>query len=114
MLVDAFGDGMRYRGKQVIHHIAEVAVIGLWIALIALINFNPLSGHDLLWSVLYMIGFRMVVFDQAFNISAGLHFFHLGNSSIWDKLMNRGGGILKVMALAVVVSAVIRLLIWNT
>lgn len=106
-ILDAFGDAMRFMGKQIIHHIAEASVIALWIA--GAWFLREVSDYEFLWLIIYMICFRMIVFDQLFNVFAGLPFFHVGNSSLWDKLMQKGGSILKVMAVATLAAAIIRL-----
>ena len=109
VLMDAFGDAMRFRDKQIIHHSTEVVVVALWVWLLYLVNTNPISLHDLAWSMIYMVSFRIAFFDQLFNLFARLHPFHIGNTSLWDKLMNRGGSILKVMALFTILASFIRL-----
>lgn len=88
-IFDAFGDGMRFKGKQVLHHIAEVLIIVLWYNLLYLVNSNPVTDHEFLWLAVYFISFRILAFDIVFNLSAGLKWHYKGNSSLWDRISKK-------------------------
>jgi len=81
VLLDATGDAFRTRGKQVIHHMMEVAQIGTWVALWALFDFHWL------YILLYTFA-RFVFFNLTYNLIAGNKWYYTGKSNLFDKAEN--------------------------
>lgn len=114
ILLDAIGDALRFRSKQIAHHVMEVIHISGWIALWALFSFQWL------FLPMYIMG-RIVLFDIVFNLSAGLSIGHIGKSSLYDIVLTWFGGwvkqhpahfvfIFRFMALIVWIGLLIRLI----
>ena len=79
VVIDAVGDALRLRNKQILHHIAEVVVILIWMIVAKLPV--PLI-------VMYTLA-RIALFDPIFNWTAGLPLKHIGNSSLYDRFLRK-------------------------
>lgn len=111
LLLDAIGDGLRTKGRQILHHICEVAVLLLFGALIIYVNYHPLSGFELQWLVVYYLTARIAGFDLIYNIIVGNKWNYVGYNSIFDKAMRiHGFQFFKVISLVTAVCAIIRLI----
>ena len=88
VLLDAVGDAFRLRGWQIVHHIAELLTVAVWFAIWALF------GFEWMYIILYILG-RIVLFDIAFNLTAGLRIGYIGRSSLYDIILTKFGGWVK-------------------
>ena len=88
VLLDAVGDAFRYRGWQIPHHAMEAFHVALWIYIWAFYDFHI----SFVW--MYIFG-RIVLFDIAFNLTAGLPIGYIGRSSLYDIVLTWFGGWVK-------------------
>ena len=84
VVLDATGDALRSRGKQLLHHSIESIQIAIWIALWALFEFHWLY-------VLMYIFARFVFFDLIYNLIVGNKWYYVGVSSIYDRVFRAIG-----------------------
>lgn len=76
VIVDAVGDALRLKGKQILHHLAEALQIGGWLAIWAFL------GFEWVYVPIYILG-RLWLFDVIFNIVAGNRILYVGESDLW-------------------------------
>ena len=80
VLLDAVGDGLRWNGKQVAHHIVEIIREGIWLSMVAIFMDN--------WLIVPMyIVARIIFFDPIINLVAGKGLGYVGSSSIYDRIL---------------------------
>lgn len=89
ILLDATGDALRSKGRQKLHHVAEVCQIGGWILLWALFDFHWL------WVLVYVFA-RVVVFSFVYNAWTGHRWLYLGKSDPVDLSIRWLAGLFQV------------------
>ena len=77
IILDATGDGLRWNGKQILHHSVEIVREGIWLSL--LVYF---TGEYLIIPM-YILA-RVALFDPIINLVAGKGINHVGSNSIYD------------------------------
>ena len=82
VVIDSAGDAFRFRGWQIVSHMAESIQIAGWFAIWALFGFEP-------WFIVMYIMGRIVLFDIVFNIIAGNKIFYVGTSDLLGKLLHK-------------------------
>lgn len=77
VILDATGDALRLRMRQIMHHMLESLHLVLFFVIWALFGFK--------WEyvLIYIMG-RIVVFDVIFNLVAGLPVLYVGEGSVYD------------------------------
>lgn len=80
VLLDAIGDGFRWIGKQVAHHIVEAIRELIWVSLVAYFMGNY-------WVILMYFVARIIFFDPIINLVAGKGLDYTGSSSIYDRAL---------------------------
>ena len=83
IIIDALGDGFRYKGVSVLSHICES--IQLVLCSILLYLFNTLYFQEWLLLITFYVTMRFVFFDAVFNLTSGLYIGYIGHSSLYDK-----------------------------
>jgi hypothetical protein len=80
VLLDAIGDGLRWIGKQVAHHMVEILREAIWLSLVAYFMGN--------WLIIPMyVLARIVFFDPIINLVAGKGLGYIGSSSLYDRML---------------------------
>jgi len=80
VLLDAIGDGLRWIGKQVIHHIIEAVREAIWLALAVYFMGN--------YTIIPMyITARIALFDPVINLVAGEGLNYVGSNSLYDRAL---------------------------
>jgi len=88
VLLDAVGDGLRWRGKQVAHHVVEILREAIWLSMVAYFMDN--------WTIITMyVTARIAFFDPIINLVAGKPIGYAGNSSIYDRVLRWFGSTVK-------------------
>jgi len=88
VILDAVGDGLRWRGKQVAHHAVEILREAIWLAMVAYFMDNY-------FIITMYITARIALFDPVINLIAGKPIGYAGNSSIYDRLLRWFSGKVK-------------------
>jgi len=83
--MDAIGDALRQKGKQVPSHILEAVRIALWIALISSVQREWLEWNDLLIAMYATL--RIAIFGVTYNIVAGNKWSYVGKSSLYGRVL---------------------------
>ncbi len=78
VILDASGDALRLRKRQIAHHTIESFQIAVWIFVWALFEFQAY------YIVMYILG-RFILFDLVFNLIAGNKIFYVGESSLYGR-----------------------------
>ena len=78
--LDALGDGLRWIGKQVAHHVIEAIRELIWLCLVAYF-----MGEYMIIPMYYLA--RIAIFDPLINIVAGKPIGYVGNSSLYDRIL---------------------------
>ena len=82
VVLDAVGDGLRWKGKQVAHHAVEILREAIWLCMVAYFMDN--------WTIITMyITARIAFFDPIINLIAGKGLGYIGSSSIYDRLLKK-------------------------
>ena len=102
VILDALGDGLRWIGKQVAHHVVEILREAIWLAMVVYFTGQPQL-------IVMYITARIAFFDPIINLIAGKGLGYVGSSSIYDRLLKWFSGrvkepghliwVLRVMAL---------------
>ena len=80
IILDAVGDGLRWKGKQVAHHVVEITREAVWLSMVAYFMNN--------WMIIPMyILARIAFFDPVLNLIAGKGIGYIGSSSLYDRLL---------------------------
>ena len=88
ILLDAIGDGLRWKGKQVAHHVVEILREAVWLCMVAYFMDN--------WTIITMyITARIAFFDPVINLIAGKGLGYIGSSSLYDRLLKWFGSTVK-------------------
>jgi len=82
ILLNAIGDGLNDSSRKVWGHNFNALHI---LVLLLIPFFVEVNG----WHVAMYILLRIALFDVTYNISRGLKWSHIGNSSWWDKFWKR-------------------------
>lgn len=78
--LDAIGDGFRWIGKQVAHHIVEGIRELIWASLVAYF-----MG---VWVIIPMyVLARIAIFDPIINLVAGKGINYVGSNSLYDRIL---------------------------
>ena len=80
VLLDALGDGLRWIGKQVAHHIVEILKEAVWLSMLVYFTGEPKF-------IIMYITARIALFDPLINLIAGKGLGYIGSSSLYDKLL---------------------------
>ena len=81
ILLDAVGDALRAKGKQVPHHTLEVGHIVGWFMIAVITARGWLAWSDLM--IVMYITLRIAIFDVVFNIIRGNKWSYIGESSLY-------------------------------
>lgn len=108
MAIDAIGDGLRMRGRQVMHHMAEVVGVALWFVIWFSMD---VSGRffDIIW--MYVL-IRIALFDVIVNLVAGQRVSYVGKSSLYERLLTQFSSWLREPGMLIWVLRVIALVWW--
>jgi hypothetical protein len=82
ILLNAVGDGLNDSGQKGWGHVCNASSIGLLLISPALMNYQK---HKWGWYVASYIGLRIGLFDYTYNITRGLSLEKIGDTSFWDK-----------------------------
>ena len=80
VLLDALGDGLRWIGKQMIHHAIEALREAIWLAMVVYF-----TGNYTLIPI--YITARVALFDPLINLIAGKTLNYVGSNSIYDRAL---------------------------
>jgi hypothetical protein len=80
VLLDAIGDGLRWIGKQMIHHAIEALREAIWLAMVVYF-----TGNYTLIPI--YITARIALFDPLINLVAGKGLGYVGSNSIYDRTL---------------------------
>jgi len=105
VLLDALGDGMRWIGKQVAHHIAEVTKEAIWLAMVVYFTGEPAL-------IAMYITARIALFDPMINLIAGKGLNYVGSSSLYDRFLKWFSGMMKEPGHLIWVIRVLSLITW--
>lgn len=84
IVLDAIGDGYNDSGNKVLGHALNAGSVGLLVASPFVINTKYWG-----WYFASYIGLRIALFDPCYNLSRGLPLGYVGNSSLWDKALQK-------------------------
>jgi len=88
IIFDAVGDGLRWNGKQVAHHVVEILREAAWLSMVAYFMDNY-------FIITMYITARIAFFDPVINLIAGKPLGYAGNSSLYDRLLRWFSGKVK-------------------
>jgi len=80
VLLDALGDGLRWIGKQMIHHAIEALREAIWLAMVVYFTGNYVI-------IPMYITARIALFDPIINMVAGQGLGYIGSNSIYDRTL---------------------------
>ena len=86
IILDAVGDGLNDDGDKVWGHALNATSKGLLIASPFIVDIDRSKWHYYAASYITM---RMALFDPVYNTTRGLDIGYIGNSSVWDKGMQK-------------------------
>lgn len=82
ILLNAIGDGLNDSGSKEWGHACNAASIGLLLTSPFIIDYNKSKWGYYLASYTTL---RIALFDPAYNLTRGLPVTYIGNTSLWDK-----------------------------
>jgi hypothetical protein len=95
ILLDAVGDALRARNKQVPHHTLEVIHIIGWFFIAVIVARGWLEWSDR--QIVMYITLRIAIFDVIFNVIKGNKWSYVGESSLYGRFMNWFTDLPKIM-----------------
>lgn len=89
ILCGASGDAFDYTGKKTAGHILQGCEIFTWLTLfiLALVARPDYDPDQIVIIALSYFALRFFLFDYIWNICAGQKLFYIGNTSIYDKIL---------------------------
>lgn len=82
IILNAVGDGLNDNGEKGWGHACNAASIGLLLTSPFIIDYNKSKWGYYLASY---ISLRVALFDPSYNLTRGLPITYIGNTSTWDK-----------------------------
>lgn len=82
IVLNAVGDGLRDDGNKVWGHSLNVASTGLLLASPFIFNIKKNTWG---WYLASYVCLRVALFDPVYNTTRGLPIDYIGNTSLWDK-----------------------------
>ena len=82
IILDAVGDGLNDEGIKTWGHVCNAASTGLLLASPFVIDYEKSKWGYYLVSY---VSLRIALFDPSYNLSRGLPVTYIGNTSLWDK-----------------------------
>ena len=109
IILDAIGDGLRAREKQLAHHVLEAIQIVVWFFYAYTVMKLGLDVYYQIWALVFYTSLRIMIFNPIINIVMRKSFFYLGNTNYWDRFMRRNSGIVYWINLVVMIGSIWRL-----
>jgi len=86
IVFDAMGDAYNDSGSKVLGHSLNAASVGILVASPFILKIPTYKWG---WYAASYIGFRVALFDPIYNVTRGLDINYIGDSSLWDKSLQK-------------------------
>ena len=86
IILDAVGDGFNDSGSKVLGHSLNAASVGILVASPFILK---IPRHKWGWYAATYVTMRIAIFDPLYNITRGLPIGYVGDSSLWDKSLQK-------------------------
>ena len=86
VVCEAIADGMYDNGNKGPAHALGAASVGM---LLTYAVWNKKENHEPLWAIPAYISFRIALFDPVYNHTRGLPINYIGNTSTWDRTLQK-------------------------